>query len=91
MGISSHFSPVFVQFSSTTFRHNPPQPTSFCHAHHFPIYLHFPPFTSISPHFPPFPPIFLHCPHSPPPLYETPKAWFGELVSSVAVSADAGT
>ena len=46
------------------------------------------------PNFPPFPPIspissnFPHFPHFPP-FFETPKSRFGELVSSVAVSADA--
>ena len=40
---------------------------------------HFPPCSPISPHFPPFFSVVLH-------FSET---WFGELVSSVAVSADA--
>ena len=45
----------------------------------------------ISPYFPPFPPIPAQSsPFSSfPPFFQTAKTWFGELVSSVAVSADA--
>ena len=71
MRISSHFCPISLPFSSTTSRHNPPQPTSHVLC---PLFPQPPP----SPHFPRFPPIF-----------QTPKSWFGELVSSGAVSADA--
>ena len=64
--------PPFVPFPSTASRHNPPQPTSrvLCL-----LCPHFPP---ISPHILPFPPIF--------PIFPDSKSWFGELVSSVAVS-----
>ena len=73
MGISSHFYPIFLPFSSTTSCHNPPQPTSrvLC-----PLFPHFPTISPIPPHFSPFPPIF---PISP--VLKTPKSWFGELVS----------
>ena len=43
-----------------------------------PLFPHFPRIFPISPHFPPFSPFF-----------QTPKSCFGELVSSVAVRADA--
>ena len=79
------FSPNFVPLSSTTSRHNPPQPTSHVLC---PLFPHFPPFPSIFLHFPPFPPISpIFLPLIP--FSQTPKSWFDELVSSVAVSADA--
>ena len=51
-----YFVPFFLAFSSTTSRHNPPQPTLrvLC-----PLFPHFPPVPPppISPHVPPFPSI----------------------------------
>ena len=101
MGISCHFSLIFLPFFSTTSRHNPPQPTSCVLCPIFPqfppipppflsifsIFPHLPPCSPISPHFSPFPPFAPFPPF--PPFFQTPKSWFGGLVSSVAVSADA--
>ena len=68
------FLSYFVSFSSTTFSRNPPQPTSRVPCS---LFSHTPP--PFSPNVPPFPPFFL----------QTPKSWFGGLVSSVAVRANA--
>ena len=87
MGILTHFSPIFLPFFSTTF-HN----STTLHDLHPVCYVPspppLPPFSSIFLPFPPFslfPPPFSPCPA----FFRTPKSWFGELVSSVAVSADA--
>ena len=67
------FFSISVPFSSTTSRHNPPQPTSrmLC-----PLFPHRPP-----PPFPPIPPLFSISPHvspfSPfPPFFQAPKSSF---------------
>ena len=86
MGISSHFLPFFCTVCpiflnhSPPHLHTPPQPTS---AHPPPPHPP-PPFSSIPPnflHFFPVPPPF-------PPFFQTPKSWFGGLVSWVAVNVD---
>ena len=69
--------PFFSLFShfGPVFLHHNPHPV--CYARYFPI--HPPP--PVFPRFPPFP-LFPH-------LFQPPKSWFGGLVSSVVVSADA--
>ena len=73
--IFSNFSPIVVPFYSTTSRHKPPQPAS--RVLYFPIFPpvfpHFPSVFSIFPHVPPFSPFSA--------VFQTPKPWFGELVS----------
>ena len=80
-GISSHFAPFFSYSRSCSY---------ILHLDVM-IYLdmipRFPPFPPLSPTSPPpFPTISPHFPPCPP-FFQTPKSWFGELVSSVAVSA----
>ena len=92
MGILSYFPPyfslIFLSLLSHFLDHIPPQPSTTpipCVMSYFsPISPHFPPFLSISPQFPPVSSIF-----SVSPSFQTPKSWFGEMVSLVAVSVDA--
>ena len=87
MGISSHFPPISLPFLSHFLQ---PPPATTLHNPHPVCYARYYPISPQSPPPPIFPicPHFLHFPHSPR-FFQTPKSWFGELVSSVAMSADA--
>ena len=75
----------FPQPHPSTTLHNP-HPVRY--ARYFPMSPAFAPFfPPIFLHFPPFPLFFSTFPF--PPIFQTPKSWFGQLVTSVTVSADA--
>ena len=76
---NGYFVPFFSHFGPTFLNRIPPQSS----ISHIPCAT-----PAVSPSAPYFPPMFPRTPPFPP-FFQTPKSGFGELVSSVAVSAEA--